>query len=211
MLGSITTQSIHRKVFRLASQQSAVEAFLQEQGLDIKSTDEMKELLRARGIADSPEELCDAPFKPKPGLQKTGRKSRFSDGSFPVFYSSLEAETAEAEARHLFSKIAGKSSKPRTAYYSRFTCIFDGTAKDLRPKQKDWPKLVHGSDYRFCNELGAEAVKLRLDGLLAPSARRTSGTNLPVFTRRSISKPGEFTPVAMTYDPSTGEVALSDG
>ena len=183
-------------------------AFLQGQEIDEQGAQEIRELLRSRGTGDSLEELCDLPFRPKPMLRRLGRSTRFSDGSFPVFYSSLEAETAEAEVRHWFPTFAGDPVRTRTAYYSRFACDFDGTAKDLRPKEAEWPKLVHDHDYRFCNKLGAEAVQLGLDGLLTPSARRKTGTNLPVFARNAISNPGDAVEMAVTYDPASGNVSL---
>jgi len=73
-----------------------------------------------------------------------------------------------------------------------------------------WPGLTHDSDYSFCNDLGAESVASDLDGLLTPSARRPDGTNLPVFKRHAVSNPVVHALVAMTLDPSSGEVALHE-
>ncbi len=75
---------------------------------------------------------------------------------------------------------------------------------------EDWPDLTHDSDYHFCNDLGAEAEASDLDGLLTPSARRLNGTNLPVFRRRAVSNPVIHGLVAVTLDPSSGEVAVSE-
>ena len=69
----------------------------------------------------------------------------------------------------------------------RFACDFDGCVKDLRPKKDEWPQLTYDTDYRFCNELGSEAVRTGLDGLMAPSVRQVEGTNIPVFERSAIS------------------------
>lgn len=170
----------------------------------------MLELLGSREISDTPEELYDGPFRPKRRLHKEGYRTRFSDGSFPVFYSALEPETAAAEIKYWFVKFAGTPTRPRTAYYSRFSCDFDGSTKDLRPKHEDWPDLTHDNDYRFCNSLGAEAMDAELDGLVTPSARRSDGTNLPVFRRRAIDNPVVHALVAVTLDPSTGEVVLTE-
>ena len=195
-------------MFRFANQRQYA-ALFREQGFDEESVYEMFELLASRGISDNPEELCDEPFR-LTQLQQDKISSRFSDGSFPVFYSSLEPETAEAEARVLFLKNVSKPNQPRTAYYSRISCRFDGSIKDLRPMHEEWPNLTHDSDYRFCNDLGAEAEAADLDGLLTPSARRPNGTNLPVFRRRAISNPVVHALVAMTLDPSSGEITIHD-
>ncbi len=82
--------------------------FLQALGFDRERITEVTDLLSA---TDSPEELCDAPFRPKLRLQRNAFPERFSDGSFAVFYSSLDPKTAEAEVRHWFTKF----SEGRTA------------------------------------------------------------------------------------------------
>ncbi len=210
MLESIATESLQTDVFRLAIQLQDID-FLRAQGFDDENVNEMLDLLASHNVTDNTEDLCDEVFRPKPQLQKAENGTRFSNGSFPVFYSSLDPETAEAEVRHSFWKYAGKPASSRTAYYSCFSCHFDGSLKDLRPMHKDWPDLTHDSDYDFCNRLGTEAVEdSDLDGLLTPSARRPNGTNLPVFRRRAVSNPVVHALVAMTLDPSSGEVAVSE-
>ncbi len=163
----------------------------------------MRTLLEQRSQGANLEELCDAPFRRK---HKIRRRTRFSDGSFPIFYSSLDSATAEAEVRHWLPTIIGQPEHPRTAHYRLFSCAFVGIEKDLRPKIQEWPLLVHDSDYTFCNELGAEANHLKIDALVTPSARH-EGINLPVFTRESISDPNEEALVTLTYLPDSGEVA----
>jgi len=188
-------------VYRLAPAKRYSE-FIQEQGLDAKSARQVSEFLRSYEAMDALKDVCDAPFRQRSKLRPSPRKSRFSDGSFPVFYSSLEPQTTDAEVKHWIPRIVGSPKHPRTMYYSRIRCNFDGLeVKDLRGKQRDWPKLTHGSDYRFCNKLGAEAIKLGVDAFLAPSARREDGTNVPIFTRNSISNPQLIEYVSVTYDP----------
>lgn len=208
MLESISTKSLRTDAFRFATQKRYTGHF-RVQGFDDESVSEILSLLASRGISDNPQELRDGPFRPTQ-LQKGKLRTRFSDGSFPVFYSSLEPETAEAELKYWFQKYAGKPTTARTAYYSRFSCHFDGSIKDLRPMHADWPDLTHDSDYGFCNGLGTEAVASDLDGLLTPSARRPNGTNLPVFRRHALSNPLVHGLVAMTLDPSSGEVTVSE-
>ena len=93
-------------------------------------------------------------------------------------------------------------------YYQTFNCTFAGIEKDLRPKLQEWPALVH-DDYSFCNQLGAEARRLEIDGLVTQSARH-DGANQPIFRRRAVSDPELEGMVAMTYHPDTGKVT-SDG
>ena len=209
MLETIDTDSLQTDVFRLASHIQDVD-FLRTQGFDDESVNEMFDLLVSFGISDKAVDLCDELFRPKPQLQKAEHRTRFSDGTFPVFYSSLEPGTAESEMKFWFLKNVSKPTKPRTAYYSRYSCRFDGSIKDLRPMHADWPNLTHDNDYGFCNRLGTEAVASDLDGLLTPSARKPNGTNLPVFRRRAVSNPVIHALVAMTLDHSSGEIAVSE-
>ena len=172
--------------------------------LDPQSSNELRELLAASDQGTELDELLDGPFRPKRRLR---HRTRFSDGSVPVFYSSLDSATAEAEMRYWFPRYSGRPQHPRTAYYRRFSCTFDGIEKDLRAKISDWPDLVHDNDYSFCNQLGAEARRLEVDGLVTLSARH-EGANLPVFARQAVSDPELEGGVAMTYHPDTGRVTV---
>ena len=203
MLGKLPSQSRRRQIFRFA-RLSMSEDLMSELGLDLRSGDELWELLADSGYGAQFDELLDGPFQPKPRLRS---RTRFSDGSFPVLYSSLDAATAEAEIRYWFPRYSAKPQIPRTAYYQGFTCTFDGVEKDLRPKIREWPDLVHDSDYTLCNQLGAEAKRSEIDGLVTWSARH-KGMNLPVFRRRAVSDPELGGVVAMTYDPNTGNVSV---
>ena len=205
MLEAIPTERTHHRVHRFANHKGAVR-FLHEEGLDPQGVDEMVELLASAGLLDPPDVLCEAPFKPKRRLKPD--ITRFSDGSYPVFYCAIERETARAEAEHWFSHFAGKPKGDRTVLYSCFACDFSGDTKDLRPKLDEWPALTYPDDYRLCNTLGAEALKIQLDALLAPSARRPQGTNLPVFARRAINNPGDLIRMMATYHPDTGKVSV---
>ena len=209
MLEAIPTRAEQTELIRLAHHPELSE-FFQEQGLSERGIDEVLQFLEARGVITEPEDLVDGVFRPKPQLAKT-QATRFSDGSFPVLYGSMEAPTAEAEIKHWFStQVSGKPTHERTAWYRRFSYQFNGDVKDLRPQQTEWPDLTHDNDYQFCNRLGAEAVAASLDGLLAPSARNPDGTNLPAFTRRAVSNCRRGGLVSITYDPQTGETFLNE-
>ena len=203
MLGEIRSKRNRRQVFRLAAIPQK-EDFVAELRLDRQGSDELRELLADTGHGGHLDELLDSPFRPKRRLRS---RTRFSDGSFPVFYSSLDPATADVEIRYWFPRYSGRPWSPRTAYYRRFSCTFDGIEKDLRDKIADWPDLIHDSDYSFCNQLGAEAKRLEIGGLVTWSAR-CEGANLPVFMRQAVSNPELEDAVAMTYHPDTGKVAV---
>lgn len=165
----------------------------------------MREVLAAVGREATADELCDAPFRPK---RKLRRRTRYSDGTFPVFYSSLAPETAEAEVGHWLPVVMGRPKTARTMYYLRLECTFSGREKDLRAKVAEWPDLVDETDYALCNRIGAEALALELDGLVVPSTRH-SGANVPVFRRQAIRNAELGDAVAVTYEPASGGMSFS--
>lgn len=190
-------------MFRLASLPMDRDPFADLE-LDSQGREELLEFLAQGGNDLGLDELLDGPFRPR----RKRNPTRFSDGSFPVFYSALEAETAEAEMKHRVPNYVRSLEKPRPMYYSKFSCTFHGVEKDLRPQVREWPDLVHDNDYSFCNRIGAQARRLEVDGLVIWSARREGGVNLPVFSRRAISQPRPEGLVAMEYDPATKEVTV---
>lgn len=200
-LDKIVGSRKRRRVFRLALVPDR--DFAKRLGFDEQSTEELLQNNAAASYTTGLNELLDSPFRRKP------EKSRFSDGSFPVFYSSLDTETAEAESKYRLARYAGRPKQSRTMYYRRFSCRFEGIEKDLRPKLAEWPDLVNSSDYTFCNHLGEEARVSAIDGILTPSARRSEGTNLPVFRRRALHDPEEGDLVSLTLNMATKEVTLA--
>ena len=201
MLEGIESQDGYRQVYRLASI-PAVDALIAELSLDTQSEDELRALLADRRWGTEPNELLDGPFRTKHSYR---RRTRYSDGSFPVFYSSLEIATAHEEVRYRLSMHGGSPAKQRRAYFQQFRCTFHGKEKDLRPRLKDWPDLVHGCDYSLCNQLGAEAYRIGLDGLIAPSAR-CKGANQPILRRSAIDKPVLDALVAISVGPRSVRV-----
>lgn len=206
LLDEIPTVRRRWWIYRLASLPE-YDKRLAELELDDRSEQELSDLLADTGYKTSLEDPWDAPFRPKRYLS---RATRYSDGSYHVFYSALDLATAKAEVAHGFKKgFGGRPQGQRSAYYRCFTCLFEGQEKDLRDKQSEWPELVHDSDYTFCNRIGAEAVRLELDGLVVPSARREDGSNLPVFKRSAIRDPAAQDLVKITLDHRTGEIAIA--
>ena len=162
MLDEIPSERNSRIVFRLSRVSANDDEFLTELDVDAVAQEELVDLLSGRIPQDPIEELLDGPFRLRAKLRT---KTRFSGGTFPVFYSSLAVETAKAEMAYWFRKdYAGKPRRNRTAYFQSFRCRFEGLEKDLRSKARDWPNLVHESDYSFCNQLGVEAREGGVDG-----------------------------------------------
>ena len=205
MLEEIRSKRNHRIVYRLSRVTVHDDQFFSELELDEEGRKELSALLSRKIPSDPIEELIDGPFRP---MKKLRIRTRFSDGSFPVFYSSLATETAAAEVACWFRKeFMGKPCRNRTAYYQGFHCKFDGLEKDLRPKVTEWPELMHDEDYSFCNLLGAEAKEKGIDGLIVPAVRQ-EGSNVPIFAREAVKDLELDGIVAITYNPHNDEISL---
>jgi hypothetical protein len=183
---------------------------LRQMGLD---TDDIGEILDFLGEArdrSEAERLLDAPFATKPQLAARGiTPTRFSDGSLRVFYSALEIQTAESEVLHWYAGAALGQSL-RIAYYNRLRCRFRGSALDLRPLVDGWPFLIADDDeaYSRCQGLAREGLDLGADGFFAPSPRRPSGTNVPVFKRAALAQPEILGVTALLRDSDSGQVTV---
>jgi len=178
---------------------------MQELKLDSVGLGELQTFLGRKTNIGNTDDLLDAPFQKK---VKFRRATRFSDGSFPVFYSSLDSDTAQAEMKYWLPKYIGQAKKPRKVYYRQFSCRFDGQEKDIRTKVKDLPDLTSDDDYTFCNQVGAEANKLKLDGIVTVSVRRKGGDNLPVFCRSAIGHAELEDLLIMTFDPESNQIVV---
>ena len=204
LFDSVDTRSIRVRTYRIAAPPHD-EEFTRSQGLGTEGTAELEELVGSYGASALLRDVRDGPFKVKSRLKRAA--TRFSDGTFGVFYSTLEVETASAEVEHwLPGRFEAPHTSKRTLHYALYSCDFAGTAKDLRPSEKQFPNLT-SDDYQFCQKLGAEAKSAGLGAFLAPSARRAGGTNLPVFDRNALSLPETEARIECTLDPSTGTVS----
>ena len=170
LLDQVNGRQQVRRTFRLAViEKNELLATLE---LDDEGQEELADLLEKAGYNRGIDEILDTTFSTN---QRLKHKTRFSDGTFPVFYSSLEAATAREEVRHWMPQFMGNPVDARTAYYQEITCTFDGIEKDLREMVGKWPDLINKADYDFCNKLGAEAVNSNVDAFVTPSVRRASG------------------------------------
>ena len=184
MLENLPSVTREYELYRFSAE-PRVESVIREDRISIEKVDNLLEYLSQRLFPLGFASLLDVPFD----LDRLSA-SRFTDGTFPVFYASLEPETAESEARHqLAIRITEKTASFCTLYYVKFRCSFRGEVKDIRHMQDDWPDLMHEDDYKFCTSLGVEAARAGLDGLIVPSVRRRGGTNVPVFSRKSLHTP----------------------
>ncbi|MGQ0655204.1 MAG: RES family NAD+ phosphorylase [Betaproteobacteria bacterium] len=196
MLEQFVAEELDRRCFRFGQLISIPGQYDPRQDAETRAL--LREIKSAQTLAD----FVAAPFSRVPL-----RKSRFTDGSFSVYYSALDRETAKKEAHDFVNKLALDGARgSRTAYYRCVSCEYRGRTIDLTSKLDAMPYLV-GADYEPCIALGLESRSAELDGLLTPSAarfrRNEQGTCLPVFSQRAVgANPSEEPDEAFFFPPA---------
>ena len=103
--------------------------------------------------------------------------SRYSDGSFGLWYGAGSAETTVYEtAFHWFTGLlqdAGfdQPSSPVVAERKLYSVACDAALIDVRPQIQNFPQLVHPSDYLLTQSLGARLHREGHPGLITASVR----------------------------------------
>lgn len=116
-------------------------------------------------------------------------RTRFSDGSFGVFYGALELETTIHEtAFHwldFLHSAAGFAERAVTSERRVYRVDLSAMLLDCRAKLDAFPGLVDPVDYTFTNAVGAYVHANGWDGLITRSAR-CDGVTTPVFRRERL-------------------------
>ena len=196
-------------VYRLAGRR-AVAQVARQLGLD---GDDLSDFVNAVGDEATARILCSDPFKAKSitNMPPFGWPTRFSDGSYPVFYAAEERKTAEVEvAYHRRVAALNDPSNRLPMHMWVFYCAVEARAIDLRERQIEWPWMVSDETCNAdCLLLGREAVGAGdVDCFQAPSARHEGGTTVPVFHSRVLSDPVIEGTTVFTFDEATAKISL---
>lgn len=163
--------------------------------LDSADSDEFRALFRRNSnLIDPLEVQCDLPFRSR-------RVSRYSNGSFGVFYASLDEQTAIAEITHWFRKWLHREGGMRDGYYIRFAVCFSGELIDISAMRNRWPSLTSDAHNEHCKSIANAAKRMGIDAMIVPSARSKDpkGKNLVVFSRDSLGHPADPRLLKLTY------------
>jgi hypothetical protein len=119
--------------------------------------------------------------------------SRFSDGSFGVWYGSDRLETTVYESAYhwvqgLLSD-AGFEHEEVTMERNLYQVACDAVLLDFRPVARNYPNLLHKTDYTFTQPIGARIHREGHPGLLTFSVRHPGGVNYAVLNPNILSNP----------------------
>lgn len=125
---------------------------------------------------------------------KNWQASRFSDGSFGVWYGCDSVETAVFEsAYHWYRGLlcdAGFEREPAIGKRKLYSVACNAALLDFRPViHNKYPDLIHKTDYTFAQSTGARIHREGHPGLLTASARHQDGENYVVFNPAVLSNP----------------------
>ncbi|MDO4904951.1 MAG: RES family NAD+ phosphorylase [Lautropia sp.] len=124
---------------------------------------------------------------------KHWQASRFSDGSFGVWYGSDSVETTVHEtAYHWYRNLLSDAGFERLEVVAErkvYSVRCEAALLDLRKAARRHPDLLHPSDYHACQSVGARIHREGHPGLLTPSVRRPTGENIAIFNPAVLSNP----------------------
>jgi len=140
-------------------------------------------------------------------------RSRFSTGSFGVWYGADELLTSVHETVHRFriNTLASDAARREQEIVQErrahlVTC--KAALVDLRPHLESEPALCDPNDYSACQALGARIYHAALPGVLTRSARRPKGLIVGVFREDTLSNVRTVCYLTYRLDVPTGRVRV---
>lgn len=116
------------------------------------------------------------------------RETRFSDGTFGVYYAAKSLETAIAETKYHRARFLSQTDEVDQEITMR---VYAGAIRmrmrDLRPA--DYESLLAADDYRQSQPFARTMKDRGANGLLYPSVRQAGGLCLAVFRPRAVAIP----------------------
>lgn len=144
-------------------------------------------------------------------------KSRFSDGSYPVWYGSLDQETTFYETafhwhRTIIQDIYYDDDTPIIINRSLFTVGCNAMLIDLRKSIHQIPELIDGNlnSYNVTQVLSKEIHEQGQPGLYTRSARNDKGENIAIYTRNSLNKVDYIKDIKYRYDFKKSKIHVID-
>lgn len=201
LFAHLALADIHRDMAR------NIVSLRQSQDLFNDLTDDPAEWRLAQKVEDdvkpplyrSPTPAIDRPFEDAAWFNAIGwpfrhwQASRFSDGSYGVWYGSDTVETSVHEsAYHWFHGLlsdAGFEHEPVVAERKVYSVACRAALLDFRQATTEHPGLLHPSDYTFAQTVGARLHQEGHPGILIQSVRRPEGENVAIFNPGVLSNP----------------------
>lgn len=201
LFAHLALADIHQDVAR------NIVSLLQSQDLFDDLTDDPAEWLLAQKVEDeikpppyrSRTPVIDRPFEDAEWFNAIiwpfnhWQTSRFSDGTYGVWYGSDSVETTVYEsAYHWYRGLLSDAGFERMTVIAErkvYSVACNAALLDFRKSAEDHPDLLHPSDYAYCQSVGTRIHREGHPGLLTQSVRRPAGTNMAIFNADILSNP----------------------
>jgi hypothetical protein len=127
--------------------------------------------------------------------------SRFSDGSYGVYYAAQDLDTAVAEVSHHRAVFMARTQEPPIDIDLRLiVASLDAKLHDLRGQRRSAPQLYDPVDYRAGRALGRQLRQAGSWGVLYHSVRHRGGLCAGVFRPRALQPARESAHIALHWD-----------
>ena len=108
--------------------------------------------------------------------------SRFSDGTYGVFYAANDLGTAIAETKHHRERFLSATAEAQMELDMRVCLVdLDGDLHDLRGRKAVQPLVYHDDSYAAGQHLASKLRAAGSNGIAYDSVRRTGGECVAVF------------------------------
>ena len=144
---------------------------------------------------------------------KNWQESRFSDGSFGVWYGSDRVETTVYESAYHWS-----AGFLRDAGFDKEECVVierklykvecDAALLDFREVAHGYTGLSHKTDYSFTHAVGARIHREGHPGLLNIAVRHEGGVSYAIFNPNVLSTPRHHS--QLTYSLENGYITVEE-
>ena len=127
--------------------------------------------------------------------------SRFSDGSWGVYYAANDLDTAVAEVSHHRAVFLARTAEPALEIDLRLiTAPLEARLHDLRGLRRSAPQLYDPADYSVGRALGRRLREAGSWGVLYHSVRHPGGLCAGVFRPRALKPARESLHIALHWD-----------
>lgn len=202
LFASLGTADVHRDLQRnIVSLRASRHLFddLSESADEQALALEVEQALKPRHYR-SPSPIIHRPFEEAEWSNAIGwpfrhqQASRYSDGSFGVWYGADSVETTVFETAyhwyHGFLLDAEGFSEQTVAIERKvYNVTCDALLLDLKPHLQSFPALLHGTDYAFTQQVGARLHREGHPGLVTQSVRYPKGSVYAILNGAVLSKP----------------------
>jgi hypothetical protein len=118
-----------------------------------------------------------------------GRPSRFSDGSYGVYYAARTLETAVRETAYHLGRFLTATAEPRGTELELRVLVSRNVDRALRDLRGGFAELHHPDDYGPSQRFGREARERGEAGIVYDSVRHAGGQCLAALRPRAIPRP----------------------